>query len=95
MSTAVATANNSAIKEKRSVGMGIFFIVVAIAIVLFFGVNSTSEMTTTFGEYRKLILEKDRLKRELSDLTITLKAANTALDLIARQKAVKAYKSNM
>ena len=49
MSTAVATANNSAIKEKRSLGMGIFFIVVALAIIFLFGMNSTSEMTTTFG----------------------------------------------
>jgi simple sugar transport system permease protein len=38
-----------AIKEKRSAGMGIFFLVVALAIVVFFALNTTADMTTTFG----------------------------------------------
>ena len=49
MSTAAATANKSAIKEKRSLGMGIFFLVVALAIFGLFALNSSPDMTTTFG----------------------------------------------
>ena len=49
MSTAAATANNSVIKEKRSLGMGIFFLVVALAIFGLFALNSSPDMTTTFG----------------------------------------------
>jgi uncharacterized membrane protein YphA (DoxX/SURF4 family) len=49
MSTAAVTASGSIIKEKRSLGMGIFFLVVALAIFGLFALNSTPEMTTTFG----------------------------------------------
>ncbi|RME70259.1 MAG: ABC transporter permease [Chloroflexi bacterium] len=49
MSTATATASSSIIEEKRHVGMGIFFLVVAVAIIGFFALNTTPEMTTTFG----------------------------------------------
>lgn len=35
--------------EKRHIGMGIFFLLVAVAIVAFFAFNTTAEMTTTFG----------------------------------------------
>ena len=49
MSTAAATIDNSAIKEKRSLGMGIFFLVVALAIFGLFALNSSPDMTTTFG----------------------------------------------
>jgi simple sugar transport system permease protein len=43
------TAAGSVVKEKRSLGMGIFFLVVALAIFGLFAVNSTPEMTTTLG----------------------------------------------
>jgi simple sugar transport system permease protein len=43
------TATGSVIKEKRSLGMGVFFLVVALAIFGLFAVNSTPEMTTTLG----------------------------------------------
>ncbi|MCG3211340.1 MAG: hypothetical protein FOGNACKC_04984 [Anaerolineae bacterium] len=49
MSTAALSASTSLIKEKRSVGMGIFFLVVALAIVVLFAVNTSTDMTTTFG----------------------------------------------
>lgn len=49
MSTATITATSSAIQEKRSVGMGIFFLVVALAIAGLFAINTTPDMTTTFG----------------------------------------------
>ncbi len=49
MSTATMSATGYAIKEKRSVGMGIFFLVVALAIFGFFALNSGPEMTSTFG----------------------------------------------
>jgi len=49
MSTATMSAATSVIKEKRSVGMGIFFLVVGLAIVVLFAINSTPDMTTTFG----------------------------------------------
>jgi ABC-type uncharacterized transport system permease subunit len=50
MSTAALTAGTSAaIREKRHIGFGIFFLVVALAIAVLFAVNTTSDMTTTFG----------------------------------------------
>ncbi len=49
MSTTTMTATRSAIGEKRHVGMGIFFLVVAVAIAGLFAVNTMPDMTTTFG----------------------------------------------
>ena len=49
MSTAALSPAMSVIKEKRSVGMGIFFLVAALAIFGLFALNTTTEMTTTFG----------------------------------------------
>ena len=49
MSTAAATASVAEVKEKRSLGLGIFFLVVALAIFGLFALNSTSDMTTSFG----------------------------------------------
>jgi len=49
MSTAALSASISGIKEKRNLGMGVFFMVVAFAILILFAFNSTAEMTTTFG----------------------------------------------
>ncbi len=49
MSTAALSATGSAIQEKRSVGMGIFFLVVAGAIFALFALNTTPDMTTTLG----------------------------------------------
>ena len=49
MSTATLASPISAIREKRSVGMGIFFMIVAVGIAGFFALNSTADMTTTFG----------------------------------------------
>lgn len=50
MTTAAAVSTSTAvIKEKRSIGMGLFFLVMALAIVGLFAFNTTSDMTTTFG----------------------------------------------
>ena len=49
MSTISLPAMPAAIREKRSVGMGIFFLIVALAIGGLFAVNTTGEMTTSFG----------------------------------------------
>lgn len=49
MSTATLSATAIAIREKRNIGLGIFFLVVAVAIVGLFAVNTASDMTTTFG----------------------------------------------
>jgi simple sugar transport system permease protein len=49
MSTAALSARVSVVREKRNVGMGIFFLVVALAIFGLFAFNSTADMTTTFG----------------------------------------------
>ena len=50
MTTAAAVSTpTSVIKEKRNVGMGIFFLVIALAIIGLFAFNTTSDMTTTFG----------------------------------------------
>ncbi len=49
MSTSALSIPATAIREKRSVGMGVFFLVVAVAIAGLFALNTTSEMTTTFG----------------------------------------------
>jgi simple sugar transport system permease protein len=49
MTTAAASATATGLKDKRSIGLGIFFLVVALAIVGLFAVNSTPDMTTTFG----------------------------------------------
>jgi len=49
MSTAALSVKGTVIQEKRSVGMGIFFLVVAVAIVGLFAINTTADMTTTFG----------------------------------------------
>lgn len=43
------SAVRAEIKEKRNVGMGIFFLIVALAIVGLFALNSAPDMTTTFG----------------------------------------------
>jgi ABC-type uncharacterized transport system permease subunit len=37
------------VRDRRSIGMGIFFLGVAIAIVALFAVNTTADMTTSFG----------------------------------------------
>jgi len=49
MSTTALSAASGAIREKRNVGMGIFFLVVALAIAGLFALNTTGDMTTTFG----------------------------------------------
>ncbi|HXV99377.1 MAG TPA: ABC transporter permease, partial [Anaerolineae bacterium] len=50
MSTAaLSTRRAIAIRDRRSVGMGIFFLGVAVAIIFLFALNTTSDMTTTFG----------------------------------------------
>ncbi len=49
MSTATLTSTAVAIREKRSVGMGIFFLLVALAVAGLFAFNTASDMTTTFG----------------------------------------------
>ncbi|MCK6629479.1 MAG: ABC transporter permease [Anaerolineae bacterium] len=50
MSTAaLSTTKALAIRDRRSVGMGIFFLLVALAIVVAFAFNSTADMTTSFG----------------------------------------------
>ena len=49
MSTMTLPALPTAIREKRSVGMGIFFLIVALAIGGLFAVNTSGDMTTTFG----------------------------------------------
>jgi len=50
MSTAALSARTaSAVREKRYIGFGIFFLVTALAIAGLFAVNTTPDMTTTFG----------------------------------------------
>ncbi len=49
MSLGTMTRADLAVREKRSVGMGVFFLLVAAAIVVFFIVNTAGDMTTTFG----------------------------------------------
>ena len=49
MSTSALAAPATAVRDKRSLGMGIFFMVVAVAIAVLFALNTTTEMTTTFG----------------------------------------------
>ena len=49
MSTSAMSASAAAASEKRNVGMGIFFLVVAVAIAGFFALNTAADMTTTFG----------------------------------------------
>lgn len=49
MSTAALSTSALAIRNRRNIGMGIFFLMVAIAIVALFVLNTTADMTTTFG----------------------------------------------
>ncbi len=49
MSTTAWSVPATAVREKRNVGMGIFFLIVAVAIAGLFALNTTSDMTTTFG----------------------------------------------
>jgi ABC-type uncharacterized transport system permease subunit len=49
MSTSAMSAPAVFVKEKRNVGMGIFFLIVAVAIAGLFALNTTPDMTTTFG----------------------------------------------
>lgn len=42
-------AGRTTLREQRSIGMGIFFLLVALFIFGAFGLTATSEMTTTFG----------------------------------------------
>lgn len=49
MATATASATMASIENKRNVGMGVFFLAVALVIFGLFALNATSEMTTTFG----------------------------------------------
>lgn len=49
MSTATLAAPAADVRDKRSLGMGIFFMLVAIGIVGFFAINTGGEMTTSFG----------------------------------------------
>jgi hypothetical protein len=71
--------------------------------ILLLSVPDSQEMTTTFGEYRKIIRAKDEAIRnavatetKLRNLEEKLQGLNLALDMIQRkQKAVKSYTSNM
>lgn len=49
MSTTAMSTPAVFVREKRNVGMGIFFLIVAVAIAGFFALNTTPDMTTTFG----------------------------------------------
>jgi simple sugar transport system permease protein len=49
LSAATLASKPLVIKDRRSVGMGIFFLLVAVAIAAFFALNTTAEMTTKFG----------------------------------------------
>lgn len=49
MSTASLSTTLPAIHDRRSIGMGIFFLIVALAIGGLFALNTTGDMTTTFG----------------------------------------------
>lgn len=49
MSTATLSTTAPAIREKRSIGMGIFFLIVALGIASLFALNTATDMTTTFG----------------------------------------------
>lgn len=49
MSTTALSLPTPVIRERRSVGMGIFFLIVAMGIAGLFALNTTTEMTTTFG----------------------------------------------
>ncbi|MCL4301500.1 MAG: ABC transporter permease [Anaerolineae bacterium] len=49
MSTAALSTRAFAVRDRRSMGMGIFFLVVAVAIVALFALNTTADMTTSFG----------------------------------------------
>jgi simple sugar transport system permease protein len=49
MTTATAAAPTTEVRDRRSIGLGIFFLVVALAIIGFFALNSAPDMTTTFG----------------------------------------------
>ena len=49
MSTTALSVPAAAVREKRHLGMGIFFLVVAVAIAGLFAMNTTADMTTTFG----------------------------------------------
>jgi len=50
MSSATLSAGAmSVVREKRSLGMGIFFLIVALGIGYLFAWNTTGDMTTTFG----------------------------------------------
>ena len=49
MSTATLPAPLSAIRDRRSIGMGVFFLIAALGIAALFAVNTTGEMTTSFG----------------------------------------------
>lgn len=48
MATA-ALSRSTVIREKRSIGLGIFFLAVAVAIFALFALNTSSDMTTSFG----------------------------------------------
>ncbi|MEM7347292.1 MAG: ABC transporter permease [Chloroflexota bacterium] len=49
MSATTLSTSATNLREKRNIGMGVFFLVVAIAIVGLFAMNSTTEMVTQFG----------------------------------------------
>jgi simple sugar transport system permease protein len=49
MTTATLSATASVVKEKRHAGFGIFFLVTALAIAWLFALNTTGDMTSTFG----------------------------------------------
>jgi len=70
--------------------------------ILLLNVPDDQEMTTTFGEYRKLIRLKDKFERKNAALELTLlkvekKFNDLALaqTILKRSLAHKEYKSNM
>jgi simple sugar transport system permease protein len=49
MSTTTFSASTGMVREKRHIGMGVFFLIVALAIFGLFALNSSSDMTTSLG----------------------------------------------
>ena len=47
--TTATLAKTTVIQEKRSIGLGIFFLVVAVAIFALFALNTEADQTTSFG----------------------------------------------
>ncbi len=92
MSSATLAAPSTAVREKRSVGMGIFFLLVAVGIAWLFAFNTTGDMETSFGLNPGARTNAPRLENWILPTQSTLWLLATVVAFIGGWQLAKGFK---